>query len=176
MVTALQEIKTADLFATPPNTWWERWICHVLSKMTGRKVKTIHWGMFVAKDDRGWIITESIGKGTALTRFAYPKAYVYRIKDIGRVTPRRVIGVHATYGELPYDWGTTIFWTGLWWLLKHYLGIVIRVIHDKAMNCQEWVVLIAYELGVKLIPDDEYPMCANLENSKYLEYRGEVIM
>jgi len=34
-------------------------------------------------------------------------------------------------------------------------------------------VLIAYELGVKVIPDDEYPMCTNLENSPYLEYLGE---
>jgi len=163
-------IKTADLFATPPSTWWEKWICRIIG------AKTFHWGMFVAKDDRGWIITESIPKGTSLTRFTYPNAYIYRIRGIGEIDPMRIISVHADYGELPYDWGTTVFWTGLWWLLKHYLGIVIRVIHDKAVNCQEWVVLIAYELGVKLIPDDEYPMCANLENSKYLEYRGEVIM
>jgi hypothetical protein len=162
------EIKTADLFATPPNTWWEKWICRIIG------AKTFHWGLFIVSDDRGWVITESIPKGTSLTRFTYPKAYIYRIKGIGEIDPMRITSIHADYGELPYDWGTTVFWTGLWWLLKHYLGIVIRVIHDKAVNCQEWVVLIAYELGVKLIPDNEYPICVNLENSPYLEYRGEV--
>jgi hypothetical protein len=129
--------------------------------------------MFIAEDDRGWIITESIGKGTALTRFTYPKAYIYHIKDIGEIDWRRPISIHAEYGELPYDWQVA-FRTAIWWLFKHYLGTVIPVIKDEAVNCQEWVVLIAYELGVRLIPDDEYPICTNLENSKYLEYLGEV--
>jgi hypothetical protein len=163
----LEDIKTADLFATPPNTWWERWICQILG------ARTFHWGMFVAKDDRGWIITESIPKGTTLTRFTYPNAYIYRIKGIGKIDPMRIISIHADYGELPYDWQVA-FWTAIWWLCKHYLGIVIRVIKDSAVNCQEWVCLLAYELGVKLIPDDEYPDCLNLENSQYLEYLGEV--
>ncbi|GEM_PF-6261232 len=161
------DIKTADLFATPPNTWWERWICRIIG------AKTFHWGMFVAQHDSGWIITESIGKGTALTRFTYPKACIYRIKELGEVDWRRLIAIHAEYGELPYDW-QVLFRTAIWWLLKHYLGKAIPVIKDEAVNCQEWVVLIAYELGVKIIPDDEYPMCTNLENSPYLEYRGEV--
>jgi hypothetical protein len=129
--------------------------------------------MFVAQDNGNWIITESITKGTALTRFTYPKAYIYRIKDFGEVDWRRLIAIHAEYGELPYDW-QVLFWTAIWWLFKHYLGIVIRVIKDSAVNCQEWVCLLAYELGVKLIPDNEYPMCTNLENSPYLEYLGEV--
>jgi hypothetical protein len=163
----LEDIKTADLFATPPNAWWEKWVCRIIG------AKTFHWGMFVAKDDRGWIITESIGKGVVLTRFDYPRAYIYRIRGIRKVSKRRLISIVAAYGAYPYDWEVA-FMTAIWWLFKHYFGKVIPVIKDSAVNCQEWVVLIAYELGVKLIPDNEYPICVNLENSPYLEYRGEV--
>jgi len=162
------EIKTADLFATPPDKWWEKWICRILG------AKTFHWGMLVAADDRGWMITESIiGKGVALTRFDYPRAYIYRIKDIGEIDWKGLIGIAADYGAYPYNWKMT-FRTAIWWFLKHYLGKAIPIIKDKAVNCQEWVVLIAYELGAKVIAEDEYPMCANLEKSPYLEELGEI--
>jgi hypothetical protein len=162
----LEDIKTADLFATPPNTWWGKWICRIIG------TKTFHWGMFIAENDRGWVITESIGKGVALTRFDYPRAYIYRIKGIREVDCRWLVSIVADYGAYPYDWEVA-FRTAIWWLVKHYLGKAIPIIKDEAVNCQEWVVLIAYELGVRLIPDNEYPMCTNLENSPYLEELGE---
>ena len=163
----IEDVKTADLFAIPPDTWWTKWVCRVAG------AKTFHWGMFIAEDDKGWVITESISKGVALTRFNYLRAYVYRIKDIEEVNWKSLISVVADYGDYPYDWEVA-FRTAIWWLFKHYLGKVIPVVKDKAVNCQEWVVLIAYELGVKIIPDGEYPMCINLENSPYLECIGEV--
>ena len=135
--------------------------------------KTWHWGMLISDNDKGWVITESIGKGVALTRFTYPRAYIYRIKDIGEVNWKRLISIVADYGDAPYDF-TVAFKTAIWWLLRHYLGKIIPVVKGKAVNCQEWVVLLACELGVKIIPDDQYPMCKNLEESPMLELVGEV--
>ncbi len=163
----LEEIKTADLFATPPHGWLEKKLASLIG------AKTWHWGMLISEDAKGWVITESIGKGVALTRFAYPKAYIYRIKEVGDVDWRKLIGITADYGDFPYDF-TVAFKTAIWWLVRHYFGKVIPVVHDKAVNCQELVVLLASELGVKIIPDDQYPMCINLENSPLLELLGEV--
>ena len=163
----LSELKTADLFATPPHGWLETKLASLIG------AKTWHWGMLISDDTQGWVITESIGKGVALTRFVYPKAYIYRIKDIGPVDWRRLISLVADYGDLPYDFRVG-FRTAIWFLLKHYFGKVIPVVHDKALNCQELVVLLANELGMKIIPDDQYPMCTNLENSPHLQFLGEV--
>ncbi|MBA7708807.1 hypothetical protein ES703_117711 [subsurface metagenome] len=127
--------------------------------------------MFVDHDSEEWIITESIGKGTAITRFSYPRAYIYRIKGV-EVKAKDVISVHSHYGEWRYDWDVPLK-TALWWLLKHYFGKVIPRWRDKEVNCQEWVCLLAIELGVRVIPEDEYPMCVNLEHSPNLEYLGE---
>jgi len=161
------DIKTGDLFATPPHSWLEKRLASIIG------AKTWHWGMFVAEDGEGWVITESIVKGVALTRFAYPYASVYRIKDAGEISWKRLISLLADYGYLPYDF-IVAFRTAFWWLLKHYLGKVIPVLHDKAVNCQEWVVLLACELGFTIVPHDQYPMCTNLENSELLEFIGEV--
>ncbi len=163
----LEEIKAADLFATPPHGWLETKLASLIG------AKTWHWGMMISEDIKGWVITESIGKGVALTRFTYPAARVYRIKDIGEVSWKKLISIVADYGDSPYDF-TVAFKTTIWWLLKHYLGKIIPVAHDKALNCQEWVVLLACELGVKIIADDQYPMCINLEQSPFLELLGEV--
>ena len=163
----LDDVKTADLFGIPPTAWWTRQICRILD------ARTFHWGMMISSDDKGWVITESIGKGVALTRFTYKKAYIYRIKDIGEVSWKRLISIVADYGDAPYDF-TVGFRTAIWWLLKHYFGKVIPVIHDKALNCQELVILLGVELGVKIIPEDEFPMCRNLEQSQFLELLGEV--
>lgn len=164
----LEDVRTTDFGATPPNSWWERWICRIIG------AKTFHWFKFVVQGEDGrWIISESIAKGTALTKCVYPKFKVYRMMDVDYVDWKELIEIHAEYGDLPYDWQVN-FRTGVWWLLKHYLGKTIRVIHDKAVNCQEWVVLIACMLGSKIIDEDEYPCCINLESSPHLEYMGEI--
>lgn len=155
-------MKTGDLFATSPGSWWAKWLCSIIG------AKTFHWGMLVMEDTDGWIITESISKGVALTRLDYGEVYFYRIKELDEVTPSRLLSLISHYGTYRYDWDVA-FKTALWWLLKHYFGIVIPRWHDKEVNCQEWVTLLACELGIKIIPDNEYPMCTNLENSPYLE-------
>jgi hypothetical protein len=164
----LEDIKTTDFGGIPPHTWWQRRICRIIG------AKTFHWLKFVAPVEGDWIVSESIGKGPALTLFGNRRALVYRAKELAyEPTPMHLVKIHAKYGDYPYDWEVS-FRTAIWWLAKHYLGKVVRVVKDKAVNCQEWVVLIAGELGVKIIPDGEYPMSVNLENSSYLEYIGEV--
>lgn len=138
------------------------------------KATTFHWGCFVTPDDKGWIITESLmGKGVSLTRFIYPKVKIYHIKGLGEVSPDTLIGIVADYGGLPYDFEVN-FLTAIWFLLRHYLGIVIPVVRNKRLNCQEYIIMLGVELGVNIIPSSEYPYSGNLESSPNLEYIGEV--
>jgi hypothetical protein len=159
-------MKSGYLFATPPGQWWAKWICRILG------ARTFHWGMVVQKTSGGdWITTESIGKGTALSRLWGREIYLYRVKGLEEVKPKQIYEIHSAYGECHYDIEVYIH-TAIWWLLRHYLGVIIPIVRDKKFHCQEWVCLLACELGVKIIPDDEYPICTNLENSPYLEYLG----
>ncbi len=161
-----QLIRRADLFGIPPHTWWQKMMLRIIGG------KTFHWGIFIASEDNDWIVSESIGKGTAITKFGNRTAFVYRMKALNyEPTLGNLIEIHARYGDYPYDWEVNLK-TGIWWLLKHYFGKVLPVIHDKEVNCQEWVCLMAKELGIKIIPDDQYPMSVNLENSPQLEYLG----
>jgi len=155
------EIKPGYLGATPPNKWYEKLICKAI------QAKTWHWLLFIRKDSKGWIITESINKGVALTRCDYPKIRIYKIKGL-EVTPKRLIGLVADYGAYPYDYDV-YFSSALWWLFKHFLKKPFPRWHDEQVHCQEWVCLLAYELGHPIIGQDQYPMCSNLENSDKLE-------
>lgn len=121
------------------------------------------------KDADGWIISESIGKGVALTRFDYEEAYIYRIKGLKGISFIDILSAHSKYGAYPYDMEVN-FRTALWFILKHYLGIVIPRVRDKKFNCQEHVCAIASELGFDLIPPKDYPACINLEHSPNLEF------
>jgi len=162
------QIKPGDLFGTPPDNWWQRLICRIIG------AHSFHWGCFISDDANStWVITESIGKGVALTRFNYPRAYVYRIKDIGEVSWKRLINIVADYGDYPYDWEVA-FRMAIWWLLRHYFNKVLPIQHDKEVNCVEWVALICNELGVKIVNDEDYPTPENLEYSSYLQFIGEV--
>jgi hypothetical protein len=161
------ELQVGDLFGIPPNSKLEKFICKVLG------AKTFHWGIIIGKDDAGYITSESLGKGTAVTRYEYPVGHIYRIKGL-QATPslQEMVSIHSARGECVYDMEVN-FLTGIWFLLKHYLKIVIPIIHNHIYNCQEWVVYFAAMLGFKIIRDDEYPYCINLENSTALEYLGE---
>ncbi len=161
------ELKRGDLAGMPPNGWLPKLVCKIL------KARTFHWCIIVGKDKGGYILSESLGKGTAITRFVYPMAYIYRIKKL-RYEPDeyRLISYHSWHGEALYDMPANIL-TGIWFLLKHYLKIVIPVIRNHTYNCQEHVVYMATMLGAKIIPADEYPYCKNLEKSEALEYLGE---
>lgn len=200
------EIRTADLAGIPPSGWVEKQLCRILG------AKTFHWLMFIrppvpieglytestyVTDTGGrvklpdWEITESIGKGTAVSRFVYDEAYIYRLKALSEVgswaplltgtapMPSVIYTIHSAFGDWPYDMQVNIL-AGLWWLLKHYLGIAIPVIHNRAVNCQEWAVLLCYWIGqvlgqeIKLIPANQYPNCVNIENSPYLEFIGHI--
>lgn len=154
------------LFATPPNSWLERQLCRIVG------AKTFHWGVIVCQVGDDWITSESISKGTALSRLHGRYAFFYKVK-FAYASLGRLIDIHSEHGELPYDWQVNIR-AAVWWLFKHYLGKVLPVLKDRPVNCQEWVCLVASELGVKLIPDGEYPVCTNLEHSPMLELVDEV--
>jgi hypothetical protein len=163
------EIKNGDLFGTPPSGWLANLACKIV------KAKTFHWGIIIGKDKDGYITSESLGKGTSVSRFVYPKAYIYRIKKL-RHEPEtyKLVSYHSIYGNTLYDMQVN-FLTGIWFILKHYLKIVIPVIKNHTFNCQEHVVYMSVMLGAKIIPDNEYPYCVNLENSPQLDYIGEYI-
>jgi len=160
------EIKPGYLGATPPNRWYEKLICRILG------ASTWHWLLFIQKDSKGWIITESINKGVALTRCDYPKIRIYKIKDL-EVKPETLIGLVADYGAYPYDYDVYLK-TAIWFLLKHYLGKLLPRHHDEELHCIEWVVLLCSELGYKIVKDEDYPTPASLENSPHLEFVGEI--
>jgi hypothetical protein len=160
-------IKNGDLFGTPPSGIIAKLACRIL------KARTFHWGLILGQDKDGYISSESIGKGTAVTRFAYNKAYIYRIKKLKHEPYMyRLISFHSQHGEATYDMQVN-FLTGIWFLFKHYLKIVLPIIKNHTFNCQEHVVYMASCMGVKIIGEDEYPYCINLENSKELEFIGE---
>jgi len=155
------ELKPGYLFATPPSRWFEKWIAKIL------KAKTWHWGMLIEPVDGDWITTESMQKGTALFRLYGREVSFYKIKGLD-VTPKQIYEIHSAYGECPYDYGVYLR-TAIWWLLKHYFNKVVPITKDRAYHCEEWVCLLAVELGGKIIEDDEYPTPDLLENSPYLE-------
>jgi len=157
----------AHLFATPPLKWWEKKVCSIIG------AKTFHWGWLVhyLDEDNDFITSESIRKGTAISRLGNRHAYLYRIKELGKVDPLEIVSIHSRYGGWGYDWQVG-FRTAIWWILKHYFGEIVPIVRDDAVNCQEWVCLLAEELGVRLIPNDAYPMCINLESSPHLEFVG----
>lgn len=158
-----------DLFGIPPINWWEERLCSIID------AKTFHWGMFVMLDGPEWIITESISKGPAITRFTYPRSHIRRIRALGMIDPVKIISAVSQYGGYPYDWDVN-YRTAIWWFAKHYLGKALPIERDKQFNCQEYVVMLANVLAdVNIIPGSEYPDCVNIETSPELEYLGELI-
>jgi hypothetical protein len=154
-------LRTGYLCAEAPGSCWAKWICRILG------ATTFHWFMLVEPTGEDWITTESIQKGTSLSRLGWRKVRVFKIKGL-EVTPKQIYEVHSAYGECPYDYGV-YFRTAVWWLLKHYFNKIIPITKDKAFHCEEWVCLLAVELGAKIIEDNEYPTPELLENSPYLE-------
>ena len=160
-------IRNGDLFGVPPEGFIAKLVCKIV------RAKTFHWGFVIGHDKEGYITSESLGKGTAVSRLVYPLVYVYRIKKLKHEPEMyRLISFHSWAGGATYDQAVN-YWTGLWFILKHYLKIVIPVIKNHTFNCQEWVVYLASCLGVEIIGEEEYPYCKNLEKSKELEYIGE---
>jgi hypothetical protein len=169
-------LRPAYLFETPAKGPLEKWCCRLMG------AGGFHWGMLVIPDLEGWICTESIGKGTAVTRFEYPIAFIYRIKSLDLADPKAIISAHSKYGDFSYGWADN-FRTALWWLTRHYLHKITRYIPDnlhlnflkvdKNVNCVRWVNMLAVELGSKsLVPENEYETPASLEQSPLLEYLG----
>lgn len=154
------------LFGVPPKAWWTRWMCSIMGS------DTFHWGLLIKPDKGDYITSESQGKGTTISRLDGRQVRFYRVKGV-RVNTSKLISIHSEYGELPYSWDTNLR-TAIWFIAKHYFHKILPVVKDTDdVNCVSWVCLVANELGVKLIPDDEYATPAALENSNRLEYIGE---
>lgn len=163
----LELLRPMDLFGIPPLGWPAEEICRIIG------AHTFHYGVFVEPGKHGWITSESLGKGTSISRFVYPKAYVYRIRGLGAVKPHDIYSVHAEYGDLPYNWEVN-YRTAVWWLAREYLHRRLPVSNAPPYNCVGWVCCLSYEFGFKLIPDDEYATPFNLEHSPMLEYIGMI--
>ena len=155
-------MKPGTLFATPPGTWWARWICRVLG------ASTFHWGIVIGPVGDDFMVSESLGKGTAICRLKGRKARFFKIKGLPELSPIDIVKWHSRYGDYRYDYDVFLS-TAIWWLLKHYLGKAIPVIHDDEVHCQEWTVLFGSDHCVNIIPEEEYPTCTNLEHSPFLE-------
>ena len=162
------ELRNGDLAGIPPTSWYSKLLCNILQS------KTFHWCMIIGKDRDGYICSESLGKGTSVTRFVYPKAYIYRIKKLKHEPETyKLVSFHSWRGEASYDYVVN-YLTAIWFLFKHYLKLVLPVVKNHKFNCQEWVVYMAYCLGVEIISEAEYPYCINLEKSSELEHLGEL--
>ena len=160
------KIRNGDLIGVIPTGFLPKLICRVVG------ATTFHWAIVIGQDKDGYILSESIGKGTAVTRLVTSSVLVYRIKALKHEPETyRMVSLHSQRGEAVYDMQAN-FLAGIWFLLKHYLKIAVPRIKNNAYNCQEWVIYMAYMLGHKVIPENEYPYCKNLENSDALEYQG----
>jgi len=160
-------LRKGDLFGVPPHGWLPTFVCKVV------KSKAFHFGMVIGSDKDGYITSESLGKGTSVSRLVYPLVYVYRIKTLKHEPETyRLLSFHSWQGDKGYDMQVN-FLAGVWFLLKHYLKLAIPIVKNNTYNCQEWIVYLAYCLGVRVISEDEYPYCRNLEKSESLEYIGE---
>jgi hypothetical protein len=166
----------------PPSNWWERKLCNLQGCLS------FHWLWFYKPVIEGgqvidWTISESIGKGTAITRLNNRPVHIFRIKDMPAIewdkpvpwidSEETLIDLHSFRGDARYDWEVN-FITAVWYICRHYFGKVIPVIQDGHYNCVEWVCLFARELHYELIPSHQYPMQSTLEKSPVLKYLGEV--
>lgn len=159
-------LRNGDLIGVAPSGWLATTICKIL------KAKTFHWAVVIGRDSGGYILSESLGKGTAVTRLRYAHYYAYRVRGCPAPTTGFLLGVHADNGDLEYDMQVN-YLTGAWFLLKHYLKIVIPIVKNHTFNCQEWAVFLTLQWARSIIPRDDYPYCINLEQSPQLEFLGE---
>lgn len=170
-------LQAGDLFATEPSGGFQRWVCNTFLD----RAKTFHWGVithqWIAPDDYG--ISESIGKGVCpgLLSFYNDKPLrVYRVKpecwpNPDWATPENLEIVlqylACKYGRSYYDF--PIYVDIGWWYILRRLGLKSKIKKDARFYCQEYVVRLMRELGVDLVPPDEYPICKNLEESPVLD-------
>lgn len=184
---ALSDLQPGDLFANRPVDWLTRYLVQL------EGAKTFHWGMFVSPPE--FIITESIQKGTAITRYNYPFSYIYRIKDLQNVSVDDILNAIADYGRSTYNMGEN-FVTGFNYAVNYWLpqypwegppvpswlpGWPGSPVVDKgftkplnaSVNCIQYITLIAQRLGYNILPMWQLVIQKTLENSPYLEYLGE---
>jgi hypothetical protein len=185
----LNDLKPGDLFGNPPGVWWTQEICRLQGS------KTFHWGIFVDPQNR--IITESIGKGTAVTRYdIYPQSHVYRIKAAQNITSQDILNAIADYGRSTYNMGEN-FSTAWNYLLDSWLPLypwegppvpswfpgwpwntAVKTAYtftkpfNTPVNCILYVALITQQLGYQILPEGDLVIEVNMENSPYLEYLG----
>jgi hypothetical protein len=169
----LSDLRPGYYAGMPPTNWWERWICHA------EGCNTFHWIWLVkpVREDHklhDFVTSESIDKGTAITRIADRPMMIWRLKGDPEVRSNAIINVHSEYGDLPYSMGMNI-WSGICYLAQHYFGKVLPFIKFPGVNCVYWVDMASMQLGYDIVPGaHDYIMQLDLENSPALEYVGEL--
>lgn len=172
------DIKPADLFEIPPTSWWEKELCRI------GKSRGWHWGMLIGHYSYGWLATESLSSGPAITRYNYPLAYIYRMKGLAPVESDFITNLVTQYSNYCYNL-TDDFRAAIWLLLKLYTSKLLHFMSNldhpdqgvtnplsHSVNCVEYVCRLASQMGVKLIADEEWATPLTLEQSTSLEYIG----
>jgi hypothetical protein len=185
-VVTLADLRPGDLFETPPSAWHTKEIARL------QGARGFHWGMIISPENL--IATESIEKGTAITRYEYQQAYIYRIKALNNVSTDDILNAIAYYGRSTYGMGEN-FDTAFKYLVAYWLpqypwegpplpswapGWPGLPEVDKSftkplnapVNCIQYITLIAQKLGYVILPEGQLVVEVNLENSPYLEYLG----
>ncbi len=187
-MVALADIRPADLFGNPPGAWFTKEI----SRLQGSE--TFHWGMWVRPQDL--VVTESIDKGTAITRYNYSASHIYRIRALQDVSTEDILNAIADYGRSTYGMSEN-FSTASQFLLAYYApqyiwegppvpsflpgwpwrkDTVLQKTFSKPLNapvnCIQYVTLLSRRLGYEILPEGDLVVEINLENSPLLEYLG----
>ena len=187
-ILSLADLQPGDLFGNPPGVWYTKEICRLQGS------QTFHWGLWISPPDR--VITESIGKGTAITRYDYAQSYIYRIKALQNVSVQDILNAIADYGRSTYGMSenlSTVYrylldywlpqypwegppvpsflpgWPSSWATPTDYS---FSKPFNTPVNCIEYVTLIAERLGYEILPPGEIVVEKNLENSPLLDYLG----
>ena len=188
IVLSLSDLQPGDLFGNLPGVWYTKYLCQL------ENCVTFHWGMWLNPSEN--IITETIGKGSTVALYHYPKSYCYRIKAAQGITQQEILNAVAQFGLTGYSISDD-FQTAFTFIANYWLPLYITegppvpswlpgwpwdwtTPEDYSftkplnapMNCMEYTVSICQLLGYQVIPQGQIVVEKNLENSPYLEYIG----
>ncbi len=170
----LPELITGDLFAVPPDSPFTRFFADLLT------AQTFHWGLvvhpFLTEAGADYEIMESIpskGVGVGLLSEMYGDIpiRVYRVKATQRPDEGLVERIADSYGRSIYGF-TALPGIIAWWIKFHSLRILDAqppAFDLGSIVCTAWVTQVWRDLGVDLVPKQNYPTPNMLETSEHLE-------
>jgi hypothetical protein len=170
----LPELIPGDLFAVPPDNPFTHFFADLLT------AKTFHWGLvvhpFLTEAGMDYEIMESIpskGIGVGLLNEMYGAIpiRVYRVKATTRPEENLIERTADSYGRAIYGF-TALPGIITWWIKFHFLRMLDAqppAIDLSSVVCTAWVTQVWRDLGVDLVPKQDYPTPDMLETSEDLE-------